>query len=175
MTWSWLHHNAWRKHRNSPHWPRVMVFLRSDGSRILRFHLTIRSGRMRSLVDEHLFHQKVIQWAYSFPRCHFWGKEEVLRPHRGCYPPLYPPLPPPPSSLWPCHAKKHDWCIESNEILARVKSPSGIMISSLVDDGDRDFFPCGRTSNKFAGRNILPGAQRIWKRMIKPTCKKQQN
>ena len=169
---SWLHHDAWREHRKIPRWLRAMVFLRSGGSRIFRFHLTIRSGGIRSFVNEHLFRLKVIQWAWSFLDVTSGVREEVLR--QGMLPTTIP-LPPPPYSLWPSHASKHDWCIVSEEILARVKSPSGTMISSLVDDGDHDFFPCGRTSNKFVDRNILPGAQRTWKRLIKLTCKKQQN
>jgi len=43
--WSRLHYGAWRKHRNSPGWLRAMVFLRSGGSKILRFHLTIKVAR----------------------------------------------------------------------------------------------------------------------------------
>jgi len=165
---SWLHHDAWCKHRRSP-W-----LIENNGVSWGRKAAESSDSTwpsevgVWSFVDEHLFRQKVVQWAWSFLDVTSGVREEVLRPHRGCYPPLYPPLPPPPSSLWPCHAKKHDWCIESKEILARVRSPS-------PEDRSHDFFSCGRPSTKFAGRYILPRAQRTWKRMIKPTCKEQQN
>ena len=83
--WRWPEADCttWRKHRKSPHWPRVMVFLRSKGGRIFWFHLTIRSGGIWSFVYEHLFHQKVIQQAWSFPRCHFWGKRGGFETSQG--------------------------------------------------------------------------------------------
>ena len=47
------------KHQKSPCWLRAIFFLRSGGSRILRFQLTLQSAGIRSFVDEHLFTRRL--------------------------------------------------------------------------------------------------------------------
>ena len=110
----WLHHDAWCKHWRSLSLTENISISRGRNAEEHSNSTQPTGIGCNPSLNENLHYQKVIQRAWNFHRCHFWGKigegrirdltGDVLFPVtcKGTIPPPYPP----PYLLWPW--RSHD-------------------------------------------------------------------